>query len=95
MTLVYSALSQVATIHSLTQDSYLFQVAILEFRMLALMKFRAFILPYLQQKPAVVQPLLGVWNTQDAELALAVCFDRRTVGNASTGVRFLAVAELV
>jgi hypothetical protein len=48
MTLVYSVLSQVATIHSLTQDSHSFQVEILEFRVLALVKFRASILPYLQ-----------------------------------------------
>jgi hypothetical protein len=88
MTLVYSALSQVATIHSLTQDSHSFQVEIREFRMLALMKFRAFTLPYLQQKSAVVQPLLGVCGTgrcgQDAGLALAVCFGRRR----SRGQRF-------
>lgn len=46
-------------------------------RMLALNKFRALILPYLQQKSAVYSPywVSGTGRCgQDAELALAVCF---------------------
>jgi hypothetical protein len=76
MTLVYSALSQVATIHSLTRDSHLFQVEILGFRILVLIKFRTLILSYLQQKSALYN-LYCMPGTdscgQDVELALAVC----------------------
>ena len=48
MTLIYSALSQAVTIQSLTQDLDSFQREILGFRMLASIKFRALILPYLK-----------------------------------------------
>jgi hypothetical protein len=56
-------------------------VEILGFRMLALIKSRALILPYLQQKSAVYSPywVSGTGRCgQDAELALAVRFGRRT-----------------